>query len=161
FVAGYTRSSVGALYVLDAAAGTMALAGCFALAVDPGRERFKPGEGLVGQVARDGKRVVLSDIQPGEWVIRLASGDLTPRTVTAFPFYHEKKIKGVIELGSSDRYSGRELEFFDSIGAPIGMAIYGIESRLRLQHLLEETQAQAEELQSQHSELEGLNVELE
>jgi len=161
FVAEYTRSAVGALYVLDAASGALALAGGFALAADPGRERFKPGEGLVGQVARDGKRVVLNDIKLGEWVIRLASGDITPRTVAAFPFYHEKKIKGVIELGSLDRYSGRELEFFDSIGGPIGTAIYGIESRLRLQHLLDETQAQAEALQSQHSELEGLNLELE
>jgi len=161
FVAEYTRSVVGALYVLDASSGAPALAGGFALTADPGRERFKLGEGLVGQVARDGKRVVLNDIKLGEWVIRLASGDITPRAVAAFPLYHQKKIKGVIELGSLEGYSGRELEFFDSIGEPIGTAIRSIESRLRLQQLLDETQAQAEELQSQQSELEGLNLELE
>jgi signal transduction histidine kinase/DNA-binding response OmpR family regulator/CHASE3 domain sensor protein len=161
FIAEYTRSRVGALYVVDGVTGTLTLAGRFALAAAESRERVKLGEGLVGQVARDGKRVVLNDIKLGEWMIRLASGDITPRTVVAFPFFHEKKIKGVIELGSLEGYSARELEFFDTIGDNIGTALQSIESRLRLQELLEETQAQTEELQSQHNELESLNLELE
>ena len=161
FVAEYTRSAVGALYVLNKGNGTLTLAGGYTLTADKSREQFRLGEGLVGQVARDRKRVVLSDIRRGEWVIRLASGDITPRTVVAFPVFHEKKVRGVIELGSLEGYSGRELEFLDSIGAPIGTAIQSIESRLRLQELLEETRAQTEELQSQHGEMEHLNLELE
>jgi signal transduction histidine kinase/CheY-like chemotaxis protein/CHASE3 domain sensor protein len=160
-VAEYTRSRVGALYVMDPVTGTLMLNSGFALVTGETRGRVKLGEGLVGQVARDGKRVVLNDIRLGEWIIRLASGDITPRTVVAFPFYHEKKIKGVIELGSLEGYSDRDLEFFDSIGDNIGTAIHSIESRHKLQELLEETQAQTEELQSQHSELESLNLELE
>jgi signal transduction histidine kinase/DNA-binding response OmpR family regulator len=39
--------------------------------------------------------------------------------------------------------------------------VHSIETRVKLQELLEETQAQTEELQSQHSELENLNLELE
>lgn len=161
FVAEYSGSTTGALYVMDAVAETLTLTGSFALKVEAGRERVKLGEGLVGQVARDGKRVVLNDLRLGEWVIRLASGDITPRTVVAFPIYHERKLKGVIELGAIEGYSPRDLEFFDSIGSSIGTAIKSIGSRSRLQELLEETQAQAEELQSQHGELEGLNLELE
>jgi signal transduction histidine kinase/DNA-binding response OmpR family regulator/HAMP domain-containing protein len=160
-IAEYTRSRVGALYVMDGVMGMLTLSGRFALAVDESRERVKLGEGLVGQVARDGKRVVLNDIRLGEWMVRLASGDITPRAVVAFPFFHDKKVKGVIELGSLEGYSEKELEFFDSIGDNIGTAIHSIESRHRLQELLEETQAQTEELQSQHSELESLNLELE
>ncbi|HEY4111589.1 response regulator [Puia sp.] len=160
-VAQYSRSRVGALYVLDSITGVLTLSGGFALAPSEDRTRIPVGEGLVGQVARDGKRVVLNDIRLGEWMIRLASGDITPRTVVAFPFFHDKKIKGVIELGSLEGYSDRDLEFFDSIGDSVGTAIHGIESRVRLQELLEETQAQTEELQSQHSEMEHLNLELE
>jgi len=161
FVAEYSGSSIGALYVMDAVAETLTLTGSFALKVEEGRERVKLGEGLVGQVARDGKRVVLNDLRLGEWVIRLASGDITPRTIVAFPIYHERKLKGVIELGAIEEYSPRDLEFFDSIGSSIGTAMKSIESRSRLQELLEETQAQAGELQLQHRELEGLNLELE
>ncbi|HXO77461.1 MAG TPA: ATP-binding protein, partial [Puia sp.] len=66
-----------------------------------------------------------------------------------------------IELGSLEYYTERDLEFFKNIGDNIGTAIHSIESRLKLQELLEETQAQTEELQSQHTELESLNLELE
>ena len=161
FVAGYSGSRVGALYVMDSGTETLSLAGSFALAPDESRQHILLGEGVAGQVARDGKRVVLNDIRLGEWVIRLAAGDITPRCVVAFPFYHDRKVKGVIELGSLEGYSERELEFFHRIGDSIGAAIHSIESRHRLQELLEETQTQAEELQSQHSELESLNLELE
>jgi signal transduction histidine kinase/CheY-like chemotaxis protein len=161
FVAEYTRSPIGALYRLDGKTGMLTLEGRYGFAGDKDRERLQVGEGLAGQVARDRKRVVLNDIRAEEWVIRLASGDIRPRTVVAFPLFYEKKIKGVIELGSLDGYSGRELEFLDRIGDSIGSAIHSIERRQRLQELLAETQAQAEELQSQHGELEHLNLELE
>jgi len=161
FVAGYSRSRVGALYILDPATGMLGQHGGFALAGGDDRAAIALGEGIIGQVARDGKRVLLNDIRRGEWVVRLASGDITPRTIVAFPFFHEKKVRGVIELGSLEGYSDRDLEFFNSIADTIGTAIHSIESRHRLQELLEETQAQTEELQSQHSELESLNLELE
>ena len=161
FVAGYSRSRVGALYILDPVTGVLRQEGGFALAGSDERATIRLGEGVIGQVARDGKRVLLNDIRRGEWVVRLTSGDITPRTIVAFPFFHEKKVRGVIELGSLEGYSDRDLEFFNSIGDNIGTAVHSIESRHRLQELLEETQAQTEELQSQHSELESLNLELE
>src|SRR5579859_5712153 len=161
FIAAYSHSRVGAFYILDPVAGVLTRAGAFALSGGDDRVKVKLGEGLVGQVARDGKMVVLNDIRLGEWIIRLASGDITPRTVLAFPIFHEKKVRGVIELGSLEGYAERDKEFLTSIGDNIGAAIQSIESRQRLQELLEETQAQAEELQSQHTELEHLNLELE
>ncbi len=159
-ISEYSRSLVGAFYVLDPVTQQLNLNGSYAL---PGgiRKAVRSGEGLVGQAAQGGKRLLVKDIQPGDWVVSFTSGELKPRTIVAFPFFHEKKVKGVIELGTLEDYSSRELELFSSIGDNIGTAIHSIESRLRLQELLEETQAQTEELQSQHSELESLNLELE
>ncbi|HEY6902358.1 MAG TPA: response regulator, partial [Puia sp.] len=160
FITEYSRSRVGAFYLQDPVTGILSLAGSYAL--PPGsRLQVKPGEGIVGQVASNGRRMLLKDIPPGEWVLSLASGDIRPRTIVAFPFFHERKVRGVIELGSLEYYTERDLEFFRSISENIGTAVHSIESRLKLQELLEETQAQAEELQSQHSELESLNLELE
>ncbi len=160
FITEYSRSKIGALYIQDPVTGILSLGGSYALAANA-RQQLKPGEGLVGQVAASGRRMLLKDIPPGEWVLSLTSGDIRPRTLVAFPFFHERKIRGVIELGSLEYYTDRDLEFFKSIADNIGMAIHSIESRLKLQELLEETQAQTEELQSQHSELESLNLELE
>jgi signal transduction histidine kinase/DNA-binding response OmpR family regulator/CHASE3 domain sensor protein len=159
-VVGYTGCVAGAFYTLDPVTGGLFLSAGYALAAGA-RETIRMGEGLPGQVAQDGKMQVIRDIPAGDWVVSFASGDLRPRSVIVFPFFHEKKVKGVIEIGALHEFGVRELEFFTSIGDNIGTAVQSIESRLRLQELLEETQAQTEELQSQHAELESLNLELE
>jgi signal transduction histidine kinase/CheY-like chemotaxis protein/CHASE3 domain sensor protein len=159
-IAEYSGSVVGALYLKDPITGSLNLGGGYALASGD-RISLKQGEGLAGQVALDGKRKMLTEIQPGDWVVSLSNGELKPRAIAAFPIFFEKKVSGVIEVGTLEGYSNRAREFFSSIGEGIGTAIHSIESRIRLQELLEETQAQTEELQSQHSELESLNLELE
>ena len=161
FVAEYSRSKVGAFYILDPVTNNLSLNGSYALTTGDTRQTIRPGEGLVGQVAVNGKRMLVEGIRPGEWVVSFAAGGIKPHTMIAFPFFHGNKVKGVIELGSLETYTDRDLEFFAGISENIGTAVHSIENRNKLQDLLEETQAQAEELQSQHSELENLNLELE
>jgi signal transduction histidine kinase/DNA-binding response OmpR family regulator/CHASE3 domain sensor protein len=160
FVSGYSRSRVGAFYILDPVTQSLSLHGGYALETGS-RQTILPGVGLVGQVAVDGKRTLVQDIPPGEWVVSFATGSIKPRTIIAFPFFHENIVKGVIELGSLEEYTARDLEFFTSISENIGTAVHSIETRNKLQELLEETQAQSEELQSQQTELENVNLELE
>lgn len=161
FVAEYSRSRVGAIYIMDSSSRALDLQGAYALGPDSRREAIRVGEGLVGQVARDGKSTLVKDIPPGEWVVSFATGEIRPRNMIAFPILYEKKVKGVIELGSLESYTPRDLEFFTGITENIGIALNSIESRSKLQELLEETQSQTEELQAQHSEMENLNLELE
>jgi signal transduction histidine kinase/CheY-like chemotaxis protein/CHASE3 domain sensor protein len=161
FIAEYTRSKVGALYLLDPAFDTLTLQGQYALRAGSSRQPVSVGEGIVGQVALKGKKMQLGDIDAGDWVVSFTAGEIRPRYIIAIPFFHEKKVKGVIELGSMEAYAPRDLEFLESIGDNIGTSVHSIETRYRLQDLLEETQAQTEELQSQHGELESLNMELE
>lgn len=161
FVAEYTRSKVGALYLLDTIGDTLTLKGQYAIRPGGGRKTLRIGEGIVGQAAIKGKKMQVKDIEPGDWVVSFTSGEIRPRSIVAIPFFHERKVKGVIELGSLEDYNSRDLEFFNSISDNIGTAVHSIETRSKLQELLEETQAQTEELQSQHSELESLNLELE
>ncbi|HTR28456.1 MAG TPA: response regulator [Puia sp.] len=162
FIAEYTRSCAGALYLMEPEQDMLMLHGQYALHSHAGsRQTIRVGEAMVGQAASKGKRMQLKNIGSGDWVISFTAGEIRPRTVIAVPFFHEKKVKGVIELGSLEEYTPRDLEFLASIGDNIGMAVHSIETRVRLQELLEETQAQTEELQSQHRELESLNMELE
>ncbi len=161
FVAEYTNSRVGAMYLLDAIGDMLTLKGQYALRPGGGRKTIRIGEGVVGQAAIKGKKMQVKDIEPGDWVVSFTSGEIRPRSIVAIPFFHERKVKGVIELGSLEDYSSRDMEFFNSISDNIGTAVHSIETRAKLQELLEETQAQTEELQSQHSEMESLNLELE
>jgi len=161
FVTEYSRSMIGAIYLIDANARELHLQASHGLSSDSRRKTIAVGDGMAGQVAADGKRILVKDIPSAEWVVSWTAGSIKPRTMVAFAFFHEKKVKGVIELGSLDYYTERELAFFTSISGSIGMAVSSIETRIQLQELLDETQAQAEELQSQHSELENMNMELE
>jgi len=160
FVAEYTHSEVGAFYIRDRVGGALQLVGSYALG-EGGRKTFRSGQGMVGQAAAEGRRIHYTELHPVDFVVSFGSGDIRPRSVIAFPFFHEKRVCGVIELGTTRDFSQRDLEFFDNISGAVGTAVSNIESRHRLQELLVETQAQAEELQTQHSELESLNLELE
>ncbi|HVV03176.1 MAG TPA: response regulator [Puia sp.] len=161
FITEYSRSMIGAIYLMDPGARELTMQASHGLSSDGVRKTITVGSGMAGQVAMDGKRILVKDIPSAEWVVSWTAGSIKPRSMVAFAFFYEKGIKGVIELGSLDYYTERELAFFTSISERIGIAVNSIETRLRLQELLEETQAQSEELQSQHRELENMNMELE
>jgi len=158
FLAEYTGSHTGAIYLLHD--HELVLQSGYALQADKAN-RIAPGQGIAGQALRDKKAIVLSDIEAHAVIVSHATGGLKPAAVIAFPIFHEREEIGVIELAAMKPFAPRTLAFFSTVSANIGTAIYGAQSRKRLQELLEETQSQAEELQAQHEELESLNVELE
>ncbi|MBO9152363.1 response regulator [Chitinophaga sp. GCM10012297] len=160
FLVQYTGSQTGAFYVAEGSSH-LRFTGGFAIEEIGIAQTTAFGEGLAGQCALSRHTLKLEDIPDDLLSIRHATGTLRPRAVIAVPLYHERKIAGVIELGSLRNFSPLEQRFLEEAAHNIGTAIYSVESRKRLQELLEETQSQAEELQAQHNELENINSELE
>ncbi|WP_407431104.1 response regulator [Arcticibacter sp.] len=156
----YTNSTVGAFYLMQDEEN-LELVSSYALTGESRREVVKLGEGIVGQCAANKQPISLTDVSEEDMVISFTSGSVKPRTITAFPIVFENKIKGVIEIGSIEKYSPITVEYFNSISHSAGVVLNTAQNRAKLQELLEETQAQSEELQAQHSELENLNTELE
>ncbi len=158
FLAEYTGSHTGAVYLLNE--NHLTLQNGYALQANKATT-IAPGQGIVGQSLRDKKAIVLTDIEEHSIVISHATGDIKPAGVIAFPIFHEREAIGAIELAALQPFSHQSLAFFTMAASNIGNAIYGAQSRRKLQELLEETQSQAEELQAQHDEMESLNIELE
>lgn len=156
----HTGAQVAAFYLLEDDR-SLHLTGSYALEIDPQKEVFKSGEGLVGQAAKSGKQILLNDIPDGELSISYASGNTKPRNIVAVPIIRDRLVVGVMEVGSLNVFTPLQLEFFNSIAGNIGVAVHVAQNRKKLQDFLEETQTQAEELQAQHTELEGLNAEME
>jgi len=156
----HTNSTVGAFYLMGDDE-RLHLTGSHSLMMNGAKERLEVGDGIVGQVFKSGKQILINDIPEGEMTISYTAGTTKPRNIVAFPIIRNNKVMGVMELGSLGVYTPLQLEFFNSTSHNIGVAIHVAQNRKKLQELLEETQAQAEELQAQHSELEGLNAELE
>lgn len=156
----YTNSTVGAFYLMQDEEN-LELVSSYALTPESKREVLKKGEGIVGQCAANKQTITTTDINDEDMVVSFTSGNIKPRSITAFPIVFENKIKGVIEIGSTEKYNPITVEYFNSISHSAGVVLNTAQNRVKLQELLEETQAQSEELQAQHSELENLNTELE
>jgi len=159
FLASYTKSNVGAIYVLEGS--DLVVAAGYSYSAHESRKRIKAGEGILGQAVVTGKPIQLKDIPEGNISISFATGGAKPNHIIALPVYDGYDVKGAIELATLDTYSEKEVQFLTSAIPNIGIAISTAQNRKRLQELLEETQSQSEELKTQHSELENMNSELE
>lgn len=159
YLCAYTNSSTGAFYLAGDDAQLHLITGV-ALAKDAPKT-FKPGEGIPGQCAVSGKPMVISGVSDEQMMISFSTGSVRPSGIVVFPVMFEKTLKAVIELGSMQAYPENEIGFLRQASNNVGVAINTLQSRQRVQELLEETQSQAEELMSQQSELEQINAELE
>ena len=158
FAAEYTKSQVGALYILER--NILYFQSGFALMENKQLKEIKIGEGLPGQCALSKKEIVLTATNETNF-ISYATGETKPANIAVIPIFHDNEVKGVIELGSINAYSELQLTFLKNISTGVGVAIHSAQNRKRLVELSEETKVLADELQKQHSELQNLNTELE
>jgi len=122
---------------------------------------WKFGEGLVGQAALEGKRIVLSKV-PSDYIqISSALGEAPPHAIVVVPIPFENEVKGVIELASFERFSGIQLAFLDQMLESLGIVIATIEATMRTDELLRQSQSLTDELRNQQKQLRQTNEELE
>jgi two-component system chemotaxis sensor kinase CheA len=135
---------------------------------NPGVNELIVGEGLVGQCAKENKRILLSDIPNN--TIRIMSGIVSaaPRHILMEPVAFEGLVVGVIEYASLTEFSPDQLALLDELADTLGIAVNNIQGFMQIQNLLkdsqqftEELQSQSEEMQLQQEELRTLNEKLE
>jgi len=122
---------------------------------------WRVGQGLVGQAALDGKRIILTRVPPDYISISSALGEAPPHAIVVVPILFEGEVKGVIELASFDTFNGIQLAFLDQMLESLGIVIATIEATMRTDELLRQSQSLTEELRSQQEELQQTNEELE
>ena len=148
----------GAIYLMEQ--DQLVLRGAYGLE-DSEHKRFVSGEGMVGQVFKDGKEKLFENLENTSYIISFASGKVQVNNLIILPVFDDNQCIGVMELGSLQPFSSTQLAFFRDAVQKVGTALAAAQARLVVQNLLEETQAQTEELQAQHTELESLNSSLE
>jgi signal transduction histidine kinase/DNA-binding response OmpR family regulator/HAMP domain-containing protein len=123
--------------------------------------RFKLGEGLVGQCALEKEKILLANV-PSDYVqITSGLGEAKPLNIMVLPIVFEGDVKAVMELASFDRFSPTHETFLDQLTESIGIVLNTIEANMRTEDLLKQSQSLARELQSQQEELQQTNAELE
>ncbi len=123
--------------------------------------RFKLGEGLVGQCALEKEKILLTEV-PSDYIkITSGLGEAKPLNIIVLPIVFEGQVKAVMELASFDRFSPTHETFLDQLTESIGIVLNTIEANMRTEDLLKQSQSLARELQSQQEELQQTNAELE
>ena len=130
--------------------------------------RFRPGEGLVGQAALEKKPILLTGVPDDYITISSGLGEAPPRNIMVLPILFEGEVKAVIELASFLPFSQIHQVFLDQLTESVGVVLNMITANMRTEELLQqsqnltqELQSQSQELQAQQEELRRTNVELE
>jgi HAMP domain-containing protein/CheY-like chemotaxis protein/signal transduction histidine kinase len=124
-------------------------------------QQLQLGEGLIGQCARDARRLFITEI-PAE-VVPIRSGlfKAPPRHVIVLPVLFEGHVKAVIELASLGAFTDLQLSFLEQLTMSIGIVLNSIEATMQTEGLLKQSQQLATELQTQQRELQQTNEQLE
>jgi signal transduction histidine kinase/CheY-like chemotaxis protein/CHASE3 domain sensor protein len=160
FLATYLGAQAGALFAGDGSQFRRAAV----LGVPDDAQvpaRFSLKEGLLGQVAANGRPMIVHDVPEGYLTIGSALGRNKPRHLIISPVHADEAVNGVVELGFFHPIEDAYLDLLRQASDAIGVSLRSARYRAELQDLLEATQRQSEELHVQSEELRVSNEELE
>jgi signal transduction histidine kinase/DNA-binding response OmpR family regulator/HAMP domain-containing protein len=123
--------------------------------------RFSMGEGLIGQCALEGKRILLNNV-PSDYV-RIGSGlgEAAPLSIVVLPVLFEGHVKAVIELASFSPFTDVHLVFLQQLTDSVGVVLNTITATMQTEELLKQSQALTEQLETRQEELTETNEHLE
>jgi len=168
----YMNAQIGALYLLDEEnknEPSLMLTGTYAYKKRKSlSNKFKVGEGLVGQAFLEGQQIVVSNVPDDYIKITSGLGESVPRFIVETPFMFDNKVVGVIEIGTIHEMTNLQLSYLEQAVLVAGISFNIVQRQEDLekalkesQELSEELQAQSEELQAQQEELQAANEEMQ
>ncbi len=104
------------------------------------RPLFKLGEALVGQAAKERRRILIPQAPAGLHPGASGLGGSTPASIVVLPMPFEDQVLGVIELASLTPFTEVHLAFLDQLMEPIGVSLNAILASSRTEELLAESQ---------------------
>lgn len=148
------EAQVGAFYVLDNPSAKdgpgLSLLGKYAFAAAKANEEINPithfrlGEGLVGQVAKDGKMLQVTGLALDQAVresllmVQSGLGETLPASFLFAPVLASGQVNGVIELATLEGFNPLQLNFIKDSCEKIGAALASAQARERIEALLAE-----------------------
>ncbi|GAA0741754.1 response regulator [Ideonella azotifigens] len=160
YLALLLNAQVGAIYAPEPDGRFRRLAGHALPLAEGHASAWRPGDGLVGQVALDRRLRHVREVPAGYLPVTSGTGQADPRELVVLAAEVDGDLQAVLELGFFRRLQPTELALLARASALLGMALRSSRDRTQLEQLLEETQRQAEELQAQQEELRVSNEEL-
>lgn len=156
----YLNAQVAVFYRLEN--NSLQFSAGYAIALGQQNAQRAVGQGLIGEVVRNGKPLVVQTLPPDYLRVESSLGSTATSSVLIAPITYNGEVTGVMEFGFlRDVSLEDERELMELVADKIGSAIRSANYRENLRKLLEQTQRQSEELQAQQEELRVSNEELE
>lgn len=160
FLSGYFSSRIGLIYVNDNK--KLLLTGSYALKDKEHKfDEFELGQGLPGQVAKDGEMIHLTNIGDSTPLIDNTISTQKPKAILIAPFIYEGNVIGVVQLGASEPYNELQQRLFSMCMENIAIAVNAAIAHGKLQNLFHMSQQQQMKLETQQKELRSSNTELQ
>ncbi|MFF8278293.1 HAMP domain-containing protein [Streptomyces lateritius] len=123
--------------------------------------RFRLGQSLVGQAARD-RRVLVVDRVPAAYAtIASAAGSAEPGMLIILPIVVEDQVLGAVELASLQPFTAIHRDFLEQFVDTAGAVVRSLVANLRTDELLGQSRRLTDELRSRSQELQARQQELQ
>jgi CheY-like chemotaxis protein/CHASE3 domain sensor protein len=159
FLAARLDAQVGAVYIAEA--GQFRRFAGYAIPAGTDTPAVRPGDGLLGQAAKENRAIRVHDVPPGYLPIASGVGQGAPTVLLIAPASVDGVVHAVTEFGFFGAVDAAKAELLVRVSESIAVAVRASKDRQRLEELLQETQRQAGELQAGQEELRVNNEELE
>ena len=116
-------------------------------------KRIRWGSGLAGAVAMEKKSFYTDRIPEHYLDITSGLGKATPTYLVIEPLVWNDRVFGIIEIASFNAFDEHERQFIARVAENAATTLSTMESNLRTEQLLKETQAQAEQLARQEEQV--------
>ncbi|MBE9563366.1 MAG: histidine kinase, partial [Proteobacteria bacterium] len=116
-------------------------------------DEFEFSEGLVKKAAKNQKTIAFS--------FNTQISEEMPQHIFMIPFLYENNVTGVLVLCSTQSLTQIQQNFIEQAISGIGIAFNSVESRSKMQNLLQQTQIQTQELIEQKETLQYQKEELQ
>jgi two-component system chemotaxis sensor kinase CheA len=130
------------------------------LSTEQERKQFHLGEGLVGQCALLKRPIHLNEVPDDYLKIGSGLGEASPKTIMILPVLFEEQVLAVMEIASFETLTPIQIKLLEKVNNNLGIKINSIINHMKVEQLLQESQALTEELQAQSEELQMQQEEL-
>lgn len=115
--------------------------------------RIDKGEGLIGEVYREGNKVYMTEVPENYINITSGLGDSNPRCILMIPLKLNDEIYGVLELASFNYFEPYKIEFIEKLGESIASTFASVKNSKQTQILLRESIQLSEQMKAQEEEM--------
>ncbi len=150
-----------ALYIFDAKKQLLNRVAGYGCDDSQHTSHFALGQGLVGQAAKDGKKITLKLPENSGVVITTGLGQAGIHEELILPIIHKDRLLAVLELGSMATIDNWASELLDNLVPMLAEKMQILSGTVATVELLKETLEQADRMAQQSAQLEDQTIEME